>query len=1027
MSRRLLATLLCRRGEPVAVPVLLEALWADRLPGRARKTLSVNISRLRQALGEKGRIQYGGAGYSVVVEADELDALRLEELADHGRLARDTADLESAATLLEQALALWRGPAYAALEDVEVVAEEARRLEEQRSLIQEDLVTIKLDLGRHAEVVVDLAGKPDQLPYRERLCALLLIALYRAGRQVEALELFGHARTTLIEGLGVEPGPMLRNVHEAILRNEDTLNGAAQEILLQAAGVELPRRAPVPLSAPASIDPTDGTPPGLTDWDTVAPSAPLTPKMLPADIADFTGRAEQVGILMDLFSADKRPTAMPVSVVVGRAGVGKTTLAVHVAHLLSDVCLDGQLYVDLHGVGEGDGAGAPPADPAEVLARFLTALGMQPRALPTRLEERAESFRALVAGRRILVVLDNAADERQVRPLLPGSPTCAVLVTSRRRLAGLSAYNLHLEAFDPGSARALLERIAGADRISADATAATEIAELCGHLPLAIRVAGARLAAREHWSLSYLAGRLRREQGRLDELAAGDLSVRASLALGYGALTAPARQVFRLLALLEAPSFPAWIAAALLDTSIQEAETLFEELLDSGLLVFDGMDACKHYRYRFHDLVKLYALECAKTEETAGRRTMAVTRALGAWLALAEVADREITERIGADIVGTALRWWPTPPGLGAQDMDALAWFDSERLAIGACVAQACGAGLSELAWELAARMVNYYTFRGLYEDWSTTHERALSECIQAGNHLGKAVMSRNLDWLRIIGFKTASPMVLDKTEEAMATFHDLGYRNGEVDVAGILVFVVRHWGDYDHALACASSAMAMAEEAGYELGRARLLYDLAVIHREQGRYASATECAEQCFDIAGRIGTAHDRVLALWELGAACRDRDATEEIINRLRDVTDECRSRNERLLEAYLQLSLGDLYIRFGRPGARPLITSALAVFREHRVLFGQTVGFRLLGRLEAADGQPERAVSYLTKAVELAGKLRNINEQAVAFTALGHAQRGEGNREAAHRSWRKAQDLFAQISNTTEQENLTTLLK
>jgi DNA-binding SARP family transcriptional activator len=1020
MLRRLLAVLLCRGGRAVQVSVLTEALWGEVPPRSARKTLQVYVRRLRQALGEDKRIVHGEGGYAASIMPREMDSRCFEELAELGRHAWQKADLETARALLEEALGLWRGPAYADLGEIPIIADEARRLAEQRSLAHEELVAVNVDLGRHAAVIVELSGMTDELPYRERLCAMLMLSLYRAGRQVDALKVFHRAYATLAEELGVEPGPLLRRVHEYILRDDETLTGSAQEILLHAGGLAPsgPGRAAVIRPNPDRAD--EGAGPAQ---DVAA--ATSGPAMLPADIVDFTGRHEQVELLLDRLSGARRSAAVPVVSVAGRAGVGKTTLAVHVAHRLRTDFPDGQLYADLHGVAGGSRA---PADPGEVLGRFLIALGMQARALPAGLEARAESYRALVAGRRVLVVLDNAAGERQVHPLLPGSPTCAVMVTSRRRLGGLSALVLELSGFDPSSARVLLERVAGtAGRVAAEPDAATEITELCGHLPLAIRIAAARLAAREHWSLAHLARVLRDERRRLDELAIGDLSVRASLALGYGTLTAGAKRAFRLLALLDAPTFTAWAAAALLGISAEQADNHIDELLDAGLFSWNGTDACGQHRYRFHDLVRLYARERGEAEETPQQRTAALTRALGAWLALAEAADQRLTERVAADIRGAARRWRMDPATTRLLVADPLAWFDSERSALIACVAQARNAELDELAWELSACMINYLAFRGLHGDWAHAHELALEICTQADNHLGKAVMSRNLGLLRMTGVRTSPLTALDKTDEALTTFQGLGNQHGEVDVLSLRVFSLRHRGDHDQALGCADRAMTEAESIDYMLGQARLWYGRALIHREQGRYERAITCARASLDLAKQTGTAHERVLALWEWAAACRDEETACQVMHRLCDGIAECDRRNERLLKAYLQLSLGDLHRRYKWPGARDLLMSGLSVMNKHAVLVGQSVGLRMLGQLDDNDNRPDRALTHLTKAVELTALLRNTHEQALACTALGHAHNNRGAHDAAKNAWHNAHRLFEQISNTTEAAALRALLR
>ncbi|MBC6462022.1 AfsR/SARP family transcriptional regulator [Actinomadura sp. HBU206391] len=1021
MLRRLLATLLCRPGRHVPADGLIRALWEGTPPESARKTLQVYVHRLRQALDENGRIVHEAGGYAAVVSSAELDALRFTELVAAGRAARGRGQPETARTRLEQALALWQGAAYADIEGVQLVADEVRRLDEERLFAHEELAAANLTLGRHAEMVPGLAETANLHPYRERLVAYLMIALCGAGRQVDALEIYQRTRATLRDELGVEPGQLLTRVHQAVLKDGEAASavgellgptghgGGAEQISIGRAPSGRAGNVPEPRPRP----PGEGPARQIADVGGTGPPdrAAIAPCHLPPDIIDFTGRDRQVASLCGLLSDAGASTATVVATVAGQAGVGKTTLAVHVAHRLRETFTDGQLYVDLHGTE------ARPADTREVLGRFLMALGVAGPELPEGLEERAGLFRAMLADRRVLVVLDNAADERQVRPLLPGGRGCAVLVTGRRKLAGLSAHAMRLDVLDPRTARELLARIAGPDRVVAEPAAAAEIVDLCAHLPLAVRIAAARLTTREHWSLEHLADRLRHERQRLDELAVGDLSVRAGLAMSYGALGADAKRAFRLLSLLDAPDFAVWTAAAVLDVTAGEAEVHVNELVDNELLGPARGDGPQRYRYRLHDLVRLYARECAETVETPDQRIQAITRALGAWLAMAEAADAELTERVASGLRGVAPRWHRAPLPASTSETDALAWFDGERLALRASVSQACEAGLDELAWELADRAMNYYAHRGLYGDWTYTHGLALRACTRARNRWGEAVMARDLAFLRMTGVPVPghSP---DHSAASLSTFQESGERHGTVDMLTLGAFAVRHHGDLDRTLALMNEAMPVAELIGYELGQCRLWYLRAVIHRERGRHEEAAECAGRSLGMAARAGTPHDQVLALWELAGACRDRESFRVTGRRLRDLLKICRHRKQRLLEAYLLLSLTELRLRFEEASPAEPIEWALAVFEEHSVTFGQAVGLRLLGESRLLDGGPGRAIPCLTEAVRIARGLSNAHELAIALKALGRAHRAAGNDTAARHSWREAERLFTRIANEAE---------
>ncbi|WP_182874972.1 AfsR/SARP family transcriptional regulator [Microbispora sp. H10670] len=654
MLRRLLATLLCTPGRPVAVPALVEALWDDDPPRSAHKTLQIYVLRLRQAMGDRDRVVHGPGGYAAAVSESELDALRFRELTAAGRAARRNGDPAKAGALFRRALGLWRGPAFADAGDGALVADEARRLEEERLLTCEELAVADLACGRHAELVTGLTEMAALHPYRERLHACLMLALCHAGRQAEALRVYQRVRTMLGEELGVEPGHTLRRVHEAVLRGDTgddgrdrrshhcgdhggapgsvaaLLLGPEEEPYGESAGFPYARRT----------DTADQA--GAEDAGPVV----AAPCHLPPDIGDFTGRHELADSLRQCLTGAQDPPATPVVALYGRAGAGKTTLAVHVAHSLGEVFAHGRLYVDLHGTRPR------PADPADALARLLTALGVAARALPDGLEERGRLFRAVLADRRVLVVLDDAASEEQVRPLLPGGPGCAVLVTSRRRPAGLSARAVRVDALGPASAAALLGRIAGPERVAARPAVVAEIVRLCGHLPLAVRIAGERLAQREHWTPEHLADRLRDERRRLDELVAGDLSVRARLDADYRVLGAPARRALRMLGLLDVPEFAAWVLAAALDVPVREAEAYADLLVDAQLLSCAADDAGGRFRYRFHDFVRAYARERAELEETGGEREEVIARVLGALLAVAEAAERGLPQHVASAVPG---------------------------------------------------------------------------------------------------------------------------------------------------------------------------------------------------------------------------------------------------------------------------------------------------------------------------------------------------------------------------------------
>ncbi len=576
--RAVLGVLLVSANRPLSASRLVDAVWPDRPPPSAVGALRTYVSTLRRELHLSGvrppRLVTDAAGYRMDVTAADLDLLAFEELATRGeRALRDGSPL-AATEQLRRGLALWRGRP---LEDVAVDADPDGRLvvaEERRLAASETLVEARLALGQHAELAAELRALVEDNPMRERLWQHWMLALYRAGRQAEALAAYRRLRDRLARELGTEPARAVRDLHERIL--------AADPVL------DLPGQ------------PSPGT-------------RSVVPRQLPPDVATFVGRTAELTELTALLRRDLDDRVPQVGAIDGVAGIGKSALAVHAAHLVAERFPDGQLYADL-----SDGT------PIGVLGWFLRALDV-PDAGRYDLAEAAGRFRAETATRRLLVVLDNATDEAQVRPLLPGGPGCAVLVTSRRVLATLDgARHLHLRPLAARDSLTLLGELAGPGRVGADPAAARRLVALCGRLPLAVRIAGARLAARPAWPVRTLTARLADTRRRLDELRAGDLDVRASLLVGHRSLAGgstaerTAAAAFGLLGLPDAADLSAPFAERLLGAT--DAGPVLELLVDAQLL-----ESRAPGRYRLHDLLRLLARELAATSWSPDELAAALT------------------------------------------------------------------------------------------------------------------------------------------------------------------------------------------------------------------------------------------------------------------------------------------------------------------------------------------------------------------------------------------------------------------
>ncbi|SPL90025.1 transcriptional regulator, SARP family [[Actinomadura] parvosata subsp. kistnae] len=951
-QRELLAVLLLRANRLVSIDLLIESAWPHAPPASARRQVQNAVGRLRITLTGGGLpgdlIETRPGGYLLRAMADELDMLAFERHVEESRRASAGQQWDKAVARLRAALALWRGQPLPDLDNDLVVAE-ARRLQERRVEVLEECLDLELRLGRHHQVAGELAALAEEHPLRERVCALLMLALYRDGRTAEALRAYQRTRQESVSELGLEPGPELRRLEQAILTGDDSL-----------------KPEPAVLS-------------------------PVRPRQLPPDISDFIGREGVAEELHGLFREGGAGNAVTVVSIAGQAGVGKTTLAVHVAHRLTGRFPDGQLYVNLQ---------AYPMAPVDVLARFLRALSLPEADLPRGLEERAEEYRSRLADRRVLVVLDNAVDEAQVRPLIPGGPGCGVLVTSRRRLAGLPGARLtELEVLSVDQAVNLLARILGRERVTAEPRAARRLARLCGGLPLALRIAGARLLTQD-WPLERLVDAMADERGRLDELSYSDLEVRASLALSHRGLSEQAQRLLRLLAHLYAPDVAAWTCAALLDLEVAEVRPLIAELVEAQLLAVSGT------RYHLHDLVRLYAKESG-TQDPAP----AVARALGGWLALAERAHIVLSGGDFATLHGTAPRWTPAVRERGAAIAeDPLAWYDTERVNLVMAVRQAADAGLDELCWDLVASSYTLFLTRAHNDDWEETLRCALAATRTGGNRRGTAVMLMGLGLLGAYRHQYAEAVAV--LEESVDTFRDLGETRGLVYALGVAAHVDGMLGRYEQAVVRHEDALRAHRARGDRGAEILLLRSLGQLLVEIGAFDRALPYLEQALE-AGRAGD--PRILAevfywLGQLRLGCGEIDGAEAAFKEMLGISEELRDPRE---EAEARYGLGLVRLETGALGA------AIGLLREalelNRPLGEPLTDGRIrvaLGMVHHRRGEARQAIDQLSTAISIFAGLDTPLWQARACRALSEVH---GDAVAARRLRERARDLFLQVGS------------
>lgn len=950
--RTLLAMLLLHAGRVVSLAQLVDAVWGQDPPERTRAAIHTYVSTLRRALSDGAELLTRDAGgYLLAADRDQVDVHVFTREVSAGRLALADGDLEEAAARFAAGLDVWRGPALGGAQG-EWADQERSRLEELRLAALEDRVDADLAMGRGEALVPELVAVVAEHPLRERLRSQLMLALHQAGRQADALAVYREGRRVLLDQLGLEPGPALRSTHERVLREE----------------------------------------PGTTAQADAAPPA-ARPSQLPSDIADFTGRAAEID---QLSRALAEPTgAVRVCAISGQPGSGKSTLAAHVAHAVREHFPDGRLYAALRGVHPHR------ADPAEVLAGFLRAFGVPEQGIPADLEERAQLYRTLLADRRVLVVLDDAADERQVRPLLPGDPACAVLVTSRERLGALSgAAQLDLRVMPDGDALALLDRLVGHDRVAAEAEAAREIVRLCGQLPLAVRIAGARLAARPQWRLSRLAERLGVQRRVLQELTLGDLEVRGSLALSYAGLADRERAALRGLGLLDVSGFGGWLVAPLLDCSAEEAEEVVERLVDAQLVDLSGEDGGA-LRYRVHDLTRAFARERGEAEETPERVRALCARAARTWLGLVEAAgpapERVEVPHLDREVVDELL-----------SDPDA--WFDAEQAALVGVVERLSELDLTELATRLAAALsASRFSVRNLFHQWWRTHSAALAAARRAGDRAGEARLLAGLGWLRYEQdrFSEAESYY----EQALAAYRQGGDERGEATALLALSTVQREQGMLAAARASLDRALPRLRALDEPRLVAEAVHGLGRVLTEQGDLAGALRAGEQTLAAHRRVGDVRGEAIALRSIGIALRAAGRLDEAARACERAVELLRGRGERLITAYAVQSLAKVRIRQGLGDAvRSELLECLATCNDMQDGFGQALVLRTLGELELAVGRVEVAQRYLERSLEWWDALRLPVWRARTLRDLATAHEALGDPARADRVWAEAVAVF-----------------
>ncbi|XVV15410.1 BTAD domain-containing putative transcriptional regulator [Actinoplanes sp. CA-131856] len=921
-QRSVLAALLVEVGRPVTVDQLIDRVWGGDAPQRAAGALYSYLSRLRTALADSGvGIERRPGGYALTADPEAVDLHRFRRLVT---LARSAESDRSAAEQITRALDLWRGEPFAGL-DTPWLSSTRELLLGERFAAELDHNDVLLRLGRHGELLPALSAAVAGHPLDERLAEQFMLALYRCGRQADADEQYRRIRHSLAEELGSDPGPGLRRLHERIIAADPTLTAAA---VVQAATPQ------------------------------------VVPAQLPADVRAFIGRTTELKALDQTLTDGDEP---PLTVVLlsGTAGVGKSALAVRWAHRVREAFPDGQLYVNLRGYDCEQ-----PVAVGDALSGFLTALGVRGSEIPPGVEERAGRYRSELTGRRMLVLLDNASSVEQVRPLLPGTGSCLVLITSRDALPGMVALHgaerINLDLLPPQDAVGLLRRLIG-DRVDREATVAEDLAAACCRLPLALRIAAELAAARADVSLAELVGELSDHRMRLDLLDAGDprAEVRAVFSWSYQNLPSDAARVFRLLGLHPGETVHVEAVAALTGTAVGEARRLLGVLVRASLV-----QAARGGRYGMHDLLRTYAAELAAGHDPAEEREAALTRLFDHYL---------------AGSVAAMATLYPSGPVAAGDPEAARSWIEAERPNLAAVCTFAAAHGRHRLAVDLAGTLFRYLDAGGPVAEAVTVTSSAVSAALALGDRKAQARALSDLGRLhRRQGRLGESAGTYG---QALALYSGLDDPAAEAVVLRNLGSV--HWrlGDYRRAADHYERAWALYQRLGDDAGQADASVRLGLVDARLGDEAQATKRFQSALELAGRTGDRFSEAYVLSLLARLSGDPAELERAASHLELSLATARQNGDRTAEAYVLTDLAAVHARGGRHAEAAVhLRRALVLHRRIGDRASEAEALNDLGQALRATGDTAEARAHHEQALILAREIGDRYEQARAAEGL-----------------------------------------
>ncbi|MGI5188254.1 AfsR/SARP family transcriptional regulator [Promicromonospora sp. CA-289599] len=989
-QRAVLAALLIEPGVPVSADQLVERVWGTTAPRSARPTLHSYISRLRSVLDDLGGPvpTRRSGGYVLDVDPDAVDLHQFRALVTQARCAGD----DTAEPLWQDAMALWRGTPFADL-DSDWLHSLAVTLAAERQAARLDHHDLLLRRGEHTRLLPEVAAAAEAHPLDERLAGQLMVALYRCGRQSDALAHFRLVQERLADELGSDPGSALCDVHQRILRHDP----------------ELAVPVSVSVAAPDTGSNADSAA-GSTSADT-PPSAARPahrPAQLPLDVAEFAGRDGDLRRLDELLpdvADDPATRAVVITAIRGTAGVGKTALAVHWAHQVADRFPDGQLYVNLRGYDPEQ-----PMRPTDALARFLVALGVGERDIPLDGDERAARYRSELAGRRMLIVLDNAATVAQVRPLLPGSGSSTVVVTSRDSLSGLvavhGAHQVDLDLLPAAEAVDLLRRLIG-PRVVAEPEAAATLAEQCARLPLALRVAAMRATSQLDLPLAKVVAELADRQDRLELLDAGGdpyAAVRAVLSWSIQHLPEQGARTFRRLGLHPGPDLDQYAAAALTGLAPNAARRVLETLVSAHLLHRTGPGW-----YGMHDLLRAYATHLAAVEDTDDERQEAEERLLGYYLAAVVAAMNTLYP-------GEALhRSDVTAPGVLIPDLtrpdSAHGWLEAQRFCVVAIAEHAADHQRSGYVAGLA-RILHRYLGDNDLTHLITINGHALRAAERRGDRLDQAYALRGLGigYTRVSRYETAT----DHLERALALFRQTGDLVGEALALSGRGIIKSRLGRYDDALDDHREAIALARQAGSRFSEASAMTNLGLVEERMGNYARAAEIEQQAHAILRDIGARNSEAIVLNNLANAELELKRYPQAIDHVQQSLAIIEELGSPMNRAHTLDTLGVLHLRMGEPGpARECFEQALAHYRQVGDQGELAWPVNGLGEVAQVTGDSAAALGFHTEALAMATVGGSRHQQARAHAGIGHAHRALGGVGRARAHYEQAHLVYTEL--------------